>query len=359
MARVELLDVGSNKGRALKANAEQALRDLGLAYTIEEVGDISALLAYGISGIPALAIDGKVVLQQAVPSVPELRVVLSTLLQPVRVKYNIKHIVAPTDFSGIASNALAYAKSMAAVQEASLQVVHIHSGGIIPMERDEYSAEAKLQAFIDMPVSTNGYDSSRVLVQTEMITGSVVEELRRISKLPQTDIMVMGATGHNTLLNRMFGSVSSEVARLSACPVLLVPGNARFRGFRQIIIAGNYTLQADSVLPRLMELARLFNSEIHYVHVNANTDEIYRVHKTLLEPMQQHGEGRQTITEMTTIDSRDIVEGLNRYALERAADLIVMSTTQRSYVEALFHRSLTRQAVLHIHIPLLIMHTAD
>lgn len=359
MARLELLDVGSNKGRALKANAEQALQEMGLACVIEEVGDISTLLAYGISGIPALAIDGKVVLQQSVPTVQELRVILATLLKPLRAEYAIHHIIAPTDFSDISSNALAYAKSMAAVQGASLHVVHVYSGGVRSMERDAYSAKAKLEAFVTMPVSTNGYDSSRVKVLTELVSGQVVEELRRISRQPEADMIVMGATGHNTLLNRMFGSVSSEVARLAACPVLLVPGNARFRGFRHIIVAGNYSPQEDVVLPRLMALARLFNSELYYVHVYADAEESYRVEQMVLGPQEQPLPGGQTISQMTKIASRDIVEGLNRYALERGADLIVMSTTERSFVEALFHRSLTRQAVLHIHIPLLIMHAAD
>ncbi len=365
MARLEILDVGSNKGKALKANAEKALHELGLEVSIEEVSDIGKLLEYGISGIPALAVDGRVVLQKSVPSVQELRVVLSILLSPdVHSALPLRSILAPTDFSDIALNALAYAKSIAAVHGAGVNVVHVHQAQAVaanpyltqPSEEELQVKEVQLDSFLDRPVFTNGFDSSQVPMRKEMIIGPVIEEIKRLSKAPGTDMIVMGATGDNRLLNRLFGSVSSEVARRASCPVLLVPKEARYKGFRHIVFAGNFEPHEDIVLPRLLDLARRFDSEVHYVHVNANAEEHYAAHKIQL----QAGTGpRQFFSEITTIESRDVLEGLSRYATEQNADLIAMSTTQRPFIEALFHRSITRQAALHIRIPLLILHPED
>lgn len=365
MARVEILDVGSNKGKALKANAEEALHELGLSIEIEEVREISQLLEYGISGIPALVIDGRVVLQKLVPSPKELRVVLSILLSaPAGAPAPLRTIVAPTDFSDVALNALAYAKSIAAVQGAGLNVVHVHQAQPLagnpyltqPAENELEWKESQLDSFLVRPVSTNGYESSEVVIRKEMIMGPVVEEIKRISRLPETDMIVMGTTGKNHLLNRIFGSVSSEIARRAFCPVLLVPGEARFRGFRHIIFAGNYEPHEDIVLPHLLEFARLFGSKVQYVHVNANAEEAYAVDAMPLEhTLKDDGE----ITEIITIESHDVLDGLTRYAVEQEADLIAMSTTQRPFLEAIFHHSITREAALNISIPLLILHPED
>lgn len=365
MARLELLDVGSSKGKALKANIEQALQELGLDLPILEVKDIGKLLAYGISGIPALAVDGRVVLQQSAPSTRELKVVLSMLLRPSQDSgLHLSTIIAPTDFSETASNALAYAKSMAAVQGAGLNIVHVHPaqvGGanpfvIQPLEDELHIKERELESFFGRPVHTNGFDASQVPMRKEIIVGAVIEELHRLSRLPDTDMIVMGTTGKSNLLNRLLGSVSSEVARFSSCPVLLVPEGARFRGFRNIVFAGNFEAHEHMVLPRALEFARRFGSMLHYVHISAHPDEAYRVHKIPLYPVDAEN---QTAAEIITIECSDILEGLNRYAQEQQADLIAMSTTRRSFSESLFHRSFTRQAVFQIHTPLLIMHSDD
>jgi len=173
MARLEILDVGSNKGKALKANAEEALHELGMDLPIEDVSDISRLLEYGISGIPALVVDGRVVLQKMVPSAKELRVMLSILLSSPTGSHSLtlRSIVAPTDFSEISFNALAYAKSIAAVQSAGLSLVHVHQAqaiapGPFPVPASQEDVEWKngqLDSFLGRPVYTNGFESGRVL----------------------------------------------------------------------------------------------------------------------------------------------------------------------------------------------------
>lgn len=365
MARLEILDVGSNKGKALRANAEQALLDLGLDFAIEEVSDIHQLLEYGISGIPALAIDGRVVLQKTVPSVQEMRVVLSMLLASTEKReLSLRSIVAPTDFSEISLNALAFAKSIAAVQHAGIHIVHVYQTASIavnpyltqPSKEELRFKEEQLSGFLEHPVYTNGFDSGHVPMRSELIIGPVIEELKRLSRQPDTDMIVMGTTGDSGLLHRLFGSISSEVARRAYCPVILVPGDAHFRGFRRIVYAGNYEQQEAIVLPELLNFAKRFQSDIHYVHINAHNDETYRVQKTRVEG---NAGAAGAVTEIISIDSHDILEGLSRYAKEQEADLIAMSTAHRKFAESLFHSSVTRKAALRIHVPLMILHSDD
>jgi hypothetical protein len=79
-AQIKLLGIGSAKDRALKANLLAALGVLQADVELLEVSNVNEILSYGISGIPALLLDDKIIFQKIVPSVEELCTVLSELL---------------------------------------------------------------------------------------------------------------------------------------------------------------------------------------------------------------------------------------------------------------------------------------
>jgi nucleotide-binding universal stress UspA family protein len=54
--------------------------------------------------------------------------------------------------------------------------------------------------------------------------------------------------------------------------------------------------------------------------------------------------------------AEDVAEGLEKYSNEANADLIVLFTTKRNIIEKLFHKSVTKDLVLHSKKPLLIYH---
>jgi len=80
-AQITLLGIGSAKDRALKANLMSVLEAADLDVDVREVSDISQILNYGVSGIPALLLDEKVIFQKIVPSVEELNTALTELLK--------------------------------------------------------------------------------------------------------------------------------------------------------------------------------------------------------------------------------------------------------------------------------------
>jgi small redox-active disulfide protein 2 len=59
--KVQILGTGCAKCRALTANAEKAIAELGLDAQIEKVEKIADIARMGVMMTPALAIDGRVV----------------------------------------------------------------------------------------------------------------------------------------------------------------------------------------------------------------------------------------------------------------------------------------------------------
>lgn len=75
--QIQILGVGCAKCKALHANAEAAVKDLGLDASIEKVEDIQQIVKLGVMTTPALAVDGKVKVAGKVASVDEIKKLLA------------------------------------------------------------------------------------------------------------------------------------------------------------------------------------------------------------------------------------------------------------------------------------------
>ncbi len=60
MKKIQILGTGCPKCTTLLANAEAAVRMLGIEATIEKVDKIADIMKFGVMMTPALAIDGQV-----------------------------------------------------------------------------------------------------------------------------------------------------------------------------------------------------------------------------------------------------------------------------------------------------------
>ncbi len=60
MTKVQILGTGCPKCKLLFANAEEAVKALGVEATVEKVEKITDIMAFGVMTTPALAVDGQV-----------------------------------------------------------------------------------------------------------------------------------------------------------------------------------------------------------------------------------------------------------------------------------------------------------
>ncbi|MFA5042557.1 MAG: thioredoxin family protein [Kiritimatiellia bacterium] len=60
MKKIQILGTGCPKCHALTANAEQAVKELGIAAVVEKVEKIMDIIKFGVMITPALAVDGQV-----------------------------------------------------------------------------------------------------------------------------------------------------------------------------------------------------------------------------------------------------------------------------------------------------------
>jgi nucleotide-binding universal stress UspA family protein len=138
-------------------------------------------------------------------------------------------ILCPIDFSPTSLKALSYALSLA--QESGKRLILLHvfdrpadrpmSPGLGPetsaeRRRAEEAALRELHALVP--------DDVRQWCECQELTaiGRPYEEILKVAGARQADLIVMGVHGRGTVELALLGSVTSQVVRRAACPVLTV-----------------------------------------------------------------------------------------------------------------------------------------
>jgi small redox-active disulfide protein 2 len=77
MKKLQILGTGCAKCNALAMAAEKAAQSLGQPYELEKVTDLNRIMSFGVMMTPALVVDGKVKVCGKVPSVDEIKTLLT------------------------------------------------------------------------------------------------------------------------------------------------------------------------------------------------------------------------------------------------------------------------------------------
>jgi small redox-active disulfide protein 2 len=75
--KLQVLGTGCPKCKKLTANAEAAARGLGIEFELEKVTEVNEIMKFGVMMTPALVVDGRVRVSGKVPSVDEIKAMLS------------------------------------------------------------------------------------------------------------------------------------------------------------------------------------------------------------------------------------------------------------------------------------------
>lgn len=85
MTLIQILGVnGSDATNQLSSKVRQAVDELGICAIIEQITDLDRFLQFNVNGIPALAMDGAVVLQKKIPDVEDLKILINTFSKSQR-----------------------------------------------------------------------------------------------------------------------------------------------------------------------------------------------------------------------------------------------------------------------------------
>ena len=77
MKKIQILGTGCPKCKKLAENAEAAAKDLGMQYELQKITEITEIMKFGVMITPALVVDGQVKVVGKVPSIEEIKKMIS------------------------------------------------------------------------------------------------------------------------------------------------------------------------------------------------------------------------------------------------------------------------------------------
>ena len=356
---IELYSVKGFTGSVLKSKLEKALHGLHLPYAIVELSHVDEFIKAGLSSVPAFKIGEKIIQHPQNGSPDEtVNSVMDYLLSG-----KVSTILVPVDFSGESNLAIAYATLMANHFNLGITLAHIHQTMYDPVSAGALDAqfleesEKQLNALADKLNKENEANHVQVPVLTHLEVGETSSSLLELLQQGQFTMMVMGTRSVDNVFRRIFGTVSSEVSLNSSKPVIVIPPHSEVTFPGKMVVGFTEELFQDSTLDYILSFGVEKNVFFDFVRVTDDVEEFNSMRDKLYEKLVTNRQV-QNASQIMAIHPGDkkVHEVLFSYTQEVNADMLVMVSRQRSFLEKLQHASVTKKALHQPPVPLLVLH---
>ena len=221
---------------------------------------------------------------------------------------------------------------------------------------DDEEAKASLQQLKELKERLESLTGKDTMIRIRSERMSLAENVNRLCKDENADIVVMGVSGKSKLEKAFIGSNTINVSRNSKYPVLIVPAKAALQPISHIVFACDLDeVQATTSLDRLNRIMELFHSASLTV-LNADSKNRHFSPQTPEEMYQMHHIFDKFKPKYAFIDSKDRVEGIMDYAERNNISLIITVPKNYNFLQQLFHSSTTKELIYKSSVPLLTLH---
>ncbi len=274
-------------------------------------------------------------------------------------------ILLATDYSEAVMNAERYAVQFAKATESLLCFMHVYNPAL-PARNKSYQniimekagmENLKLQKHCHRLLQTLEINPDELLTEIIVREGNNAGKLiRKEAKEKGIDFIIVGTHGVSDFSDLFFGTHTWDVIKKSTVPVIVVPGDAMFTGFKNIVFGTEYREGEMPVLNYLVQFAKHFESEITVLHAT-NYALSKELEKVMYEKFKSdlHVKILYQNIKMKLIKSENIVQGLNKFCKNNEIDLLVVSPEKPFLLEKIFSplNSIVRKMSFYTTVPLM------
>ncbi|WP_428229511.1 universal stress protein [Flavobacterium sp.] len=266
-------------------------------------------------------------------------------------------IIAATNFSAIANNAVTYAAGLAKSSNAKLILFNsftlsIHSANSHitgeAMQRQLDKATERLNAL--------GRDLAHLFnieVSCFCSYSFLEEELSLLIDDSKAELLVMGMAERSFEQELMGNSTTSVIKNLHT-PVLAVPLKARFQNIKKILYACD-TLSFSSIkrFTWLRDIVGNLGAEVEFFSVDEKMDGLKQEQERLLLNSTLEEEFQEVKYLYKTVKSNAVINEIKKEINNYGADILVMAPQKYGFWDSLVHKSKTRIMAAGLDVPLL------
>lgn len=358
---IELYSVKGFTGSALRQKLQDKLADHQLPYTVTEIHEVDQFIKAGLAAVPAFRIGDHIIqhLPDQDPDDTVKRVVDHLLADRTGT------VLVPVDFSAESQHAIDYAVMLASSMKTGITLAHIHEQINDPVSSVALNMQllGERRQILDDLVANLKVEFQEKDIQIPVTSyfgvgnpsGSLIELLEN----GPYALMVIGTKASDTVVRRLFGTISSRVSRHSSKPVLVVPADSKVSFPGRIVIGLTEDLLDNGTLEYILRFGARKNAIFDFIHISQGPEDeksFISLKRRLHEKLVLHRDLLCGYNIRQIHDDDDPVhEQLTDYAEDVHAGMLVLVTHQRGLLEALFHNSVTRKVLYEPEIPVLIL----
>lgn len=273
----------------------------------------------------------------------------------------MKTILIPVDFSENAEKAIAAAKIIAAETGSKLLLMYVYQPYVtdiaitepissLPIYQQlEDSYRKQLDKYVADAIA-EGFDADSAW-KSDGIHAAIISQ----AKESKADLIVMGRTGKGGFLDKLIGSSATGVALDAPCPVLIVPPQSSIQSFKKVIYATQLEYDENDLILQAIGFGKRLGARMTFLKVNSRTQPDIQSDEQYINEIT--AELDIPTSDIVIRNSNGILSGIEDYCDEVHADLLIVSSRHRSFLEEyLINPSLTKKLVVRTHLPLLVYH---
>jgi nucleotide-binding universal stress UspA family protein len=266
-------------------------------------------------------------------------------------------IIAATDYTEIAENAVEYAAAIAKLKNERLilmndieESIHAENARLSAGRFDALMEENKTRLRQRASSLSEKYGID-VLPKS---TNSFVEnELANLIDEYQVYMVVMGMAS-GSRFQELWGNTTTSVIKNLPVNVLAVPAGAKFEGLKKVLFACDALHEvSEALLNRIKNIGLILPAEVEVLFISTDPRQAQETSESSysLKTINDRLEGISHHYENVSADS--IVEGIRMEVIRSNADLLIMAPQKHGFWDSLVHRSKTRLMASGLDIPLL------
>ena len=279
----------------------------------------------------------------------------------LRMPNKIKKILCPIDFTDASTNAIEYAAKLSKELDASLTLWNMFEIPII----DEISSNNKLPDSYrrkQNELSEIMQDWCEEIKEEYAVscgyfvgtsTDNLEATLAHYTDGGNFDLIVTGTNGVDNMYQLFFGTNSYRIMREVKCPVIIIPDGYAFKKMKSVVFATDYSINDAKFAKGVINS---FDAKIAFVHLsendNGSSQKVFHSFKDLFDAELDSN----NMVSFDRVVYKNKLDGLVEKMIEKQADMVIMSTTHRSWFEEFFHKSFTKKVLEGIQIPALVFH---
>jgi nucleotide-binding universal stress UspA family protein len=263
----------------------------------------------------------------------------------------MKPLMALTDFTPAADNAMHYAAKLSQQLGAPLSLLHVYQIPItmsdmpvIMVSAEELKNNADKGLLRAKEELINNYPDLQITTISRI--GDVADEVNELTKESSPLAVVLGRNNYSGLERALFGSTATSLIRGFKFPVITVPENTTFKNFKSVVLATDLQNIEATPVDAMNSLFQNFPIALHILHVADEKDEPKDANPLLLKLQSLN-------PQFHLVQNSDVTKGIEEFVEKIDASLLLVLPHHHKWFESFFTKQHSKEIIRQINIPVL------